>query len=147
MSDKPTVYLTNWSSNSLHGPDRKLSIMAAPRVWEHGDGRVPSLTPDVAQLYALREGRITVELYRAGYIAQVNETMLRSGTSTFASPLVEHPRQKLSPSRLRDGDTLLCACSRDRAAAGQCHRVWAAQMLWPLWRVILDGVELPEQIK
>lgn len=44
-----------------------------------------------------------------------------------------------------DGDTLCCACSRDDAAAGRCHRVWAAAALVRAgWRVILDGKELDD---
>lgn len=41
MSDRPTLYLSNWSSHrtpGCHGPGRKLTIMAAPRRWEHGAG-------------------------------------------------------------------------------------------------------------
>jgi len=36
-----------------------------------------------------------------------------------------------------------CACSRAAAAAGMCHRVWAAEALARAgWRVVLDGVEV-----
>lgn len=39
-----------------------------------------------------------------------------------------------------DGDTLCCACSRAKAAKGECHRVWAAELLHEAgWRVVLDG--------
>jgi hypothetical protein len=42
-----------------------------------------------------------------------------------------------------DGDTICCACSRTKAAAGECHRVWAAEALARAgWRIILDGEEL-----
>jgi len=36
-----------------------------------------------------------------------------------------------------------CSCSLEAAARGECHRVWAAQILAEAgWRVILDGVEV-----
>lgn len=41
------------------------------------------------------------------------------------------------------GDTLICACSREAAAASRCHRTWAAYLLHAAgWRVVLDGVEV-----
>ena len=44
---------------------------------------------------------------------------------------------------VRPGDTLFCACARDRAAEGKCHRVWAAALLVDAgWTVILDGTPL-----
>jgi UDP-2,3-diacylglucosamine pyrophosphatase LpxH len=44
---------------------------------------------------------------------------------------------------VQDGDTLCCACSRDEAAAGRCHRVWVAEALAKAgWAVVLDGVEV-----
>lgn len=53
------IYLSNWSSPRLHGPGRKLSIMASPRAWEHGDGRVPLFVPHPADLADVRAGRAT----------------------------------------------------------------------------------------
>jgi hypothetical protein len=42
-----------------------------------------------------------------------------------------------------DGSTLFCACSREAASAGRCHRVIAAPLLARAgWRVILDGSEV-----
>lgn len=39
-----------------------------------------------------------------------------------------------------DGATLICACSREAAAAGRCHRVIAADLLKRAgWSVVLDG--------
>jgi hypothetical protein len=38
------------------------------------------------------------------------------------------------------GSTLCCACSREKALKGHCHRVWAAHELYTQgWEVILDG--------
>lgn len=42
-----------------------------------------------------------------------------------------------------DGATLICACSREAAAAGRCHRVIAADLLKRAgWTVVLDGRSL-----
>ncbi len=42
-----------------------------------------------------------------------------------------------------DGATLICACSRQAAAAGRCHRVIAADLLKRAgWSVVLDGRSL-----
>ncbi len=42
-----------------------------------------------------------------------------------------------------DGATLICACSREAAAAGRCHRVIAADLLKRAgWAVVLDGRSL-----
>jgi hypothetical protein len=41
------------------------------------------------------------------------------------------------------GATLICACSREAAAAGRCHRVIAADLLKRAgWTVVLDGRSL-----
>ena len=42
-----------------------------------------------------------------------------------------------------DGAMLICACSREAAAAGRCHRVIAADLLKRAgWSVVLDGRSL-----
>jgi hypothetical protein len=130
---RPTVYLTNWSSKKLHGPGRKLTIMAKPRAWEHGDGRVPALIPRAEDLEAVRGGRIDVAEYRRRF---------QTGLSPNLAPglLVGLNRGVLLT--VADGDTLLCACSREAAARGECHRVWSAAFLHRAgWRVVLDGEE------
>lgn len=44
---------------------------------------------------------------------------------------------------VKAGDTLICACGREKAAKGQCHRAWAGVLLAAHgWRVFLDGAEL-----
>jgi len=131
----PTLHLTNWSSTKLHGPGRKLTIMAKPRPWEHGEGKVPSMAPDRRWLDDLHHGEITPDAYRA----LCEERFKRS----------VKPPGKLLALRLghvfavADGDTLCCACSRAEAAEGRCHRVWASRFLFLAgWRVILDGMEV-----
>lgn len=40
---------------------------------------------------------------------------------------------------VEDGDALLCTCSRKEAAAGRCHRAWAAPWLERAgWKVVLE---------
>lgn len=137
---RPTIYLSNWSSARTpghHGPGRKLTIMAAPRRWEHGAGPVPQLTPEESDVRAAKSGAMSVEMYREVYEQRLRGEDLRPG------PL--WTRTDDWQESVRDGDTLCCACSRDAAAAGRCHRVWAAPALVRAgWRVILDGVEVSD---
>lgn len=141
----PTLYVTNHSSRTLHGPGRRLTIMAAPRAWEHGDGRVSSLVPALSDLREVQRGQLGFDAYRQRFMAEVELSHLRPGTLWIDQGGEEwdglHPR----PNRyVQDGDTLCCACSREAAGRGECHRVWAAELLRQAgWRVVLDGVELP----
>lgn len=141
---RPTIYVSNWSSHKTaghHGPGRKLTIMARPRPWEHGEGRVPWLTPAESDLLDVKAGRITGDEYQRRF-----EEHLR-GLERFnhlapGELVVAIPGQ--GSRSVEDGDTVCCACSREDAAAGRCHRVWAAHALARNgWRVILDGEELP----
>lgn len=133
---KPTIHLTNWSSRKLHGPGRKLSIMARPRAWEHGDGRVAAFVPDARDLAAVRAGTIDVAEYRRRCEALFQRERHWPG-------MLVADDQSLGMDEVRDGDTLLCACSREAAARGECHRVWAAAALARAgWRVVLDGTEV-----
>lgn len=143
MTDRPTIYLSNWSSHrtpGAHGPGRKFTIMAVPRPWEHGDGRVTDLAP----LYGMEPRLLRVALdgrhaddvaaYRLALEARWDDTALGPGSLWTEGGLrVE----------VVDGDTLCCACSVAEARAGRCHRAWAAPFLVRAgWRVILDGVEV-----
>lgn len=132
----PTIYLSNWSSHRTpghHGPGRKLTIMARPRRLEHGEGRVPALTPDPLDLVDVKAGRLPVSAYRERFLAAHGAKDHTPGELTAALPEVSRP--------VADGDTLCCSCSRAEAAAGRCHRVWAAELLQAAgWRVVLDGV-------
>ena len=142
----PTLYLTNWSS--VRNRPRTWTIMARPRSWEHGEGRVAPLTPSGDALallgYALAErkaGRDSSDAmccYRAAYEAQIDAEahLLRPGALTASLPSGEGVL-------LEDGDTLCCACSAEDARQGRCHRAWAAARLAAAgWRVVLDGAEV-----
>jgi hypothetical protein len=137
---KPTIHLTNWSSRKLHGPGRKYTIMAAPRRWERGDGRVAALVPNPRMLGDYQEGLVELSTYRAMFeralVQDLEAGLLAPGTLRWTGP---YP----TGGPIEDGDTLCCACSRDEAAAGRCHRAWAAPYLARAgWRVILDGAEV-----
>lgn len=135
----PTIYLTNWSSKRHHGPGRKLTIMARPRRWEHGEGRVPALLPSAADLLDVKAGRISQALYFLRFNAMMQFTegrgLLRPGDLVADVP-VGGGEDRVPVS---DGDTLLCAC----AVGAPCHRREAAPFLVRAgWRVRLDGTEV-----
>ena len=144
---KPTLHLTNWSSKRLHGPGQKWTIMAAPRGWEHGDGVVPDFTPPLGLFRDLQAERVTEGYYFTALERRWSEAWdagwARSGSNQFS------PRRLLASPALGEwvvvaaGDSLLCACSKDKAAAGRCHRATAAPFLVRAgWRVLLDGREV-----
>lgn len=138
-----TLHVANWSSRKLHGPGLALTIMAAPRAWEHGDGRVPALIPDLDDLRAVRAGTIPWTEYRARFEARF-ETRLSKHIIAPGLAQCVLTSGRLFP--VRDGDTLCCACSVADAAAGRCHRVWSAHALRRAgWDVILDGVRLERE--
>lgn len=139
---RPTLHLTNWSSRGLHGPGRKLTIMALPRRWEHGDGSVSALLPNPDDLRAVKSGTLPIAEYRRRFEAHM-EACSRAGSLGPRGLLFEVPPFDDVPVPVRDGDTLCCACSREAAARGECHRVWAAEALARAgWRVVLDGAEV-----
>ena len=141
--DRPTLHLTNWASRSLHGPGRRWTIMAAPRRFERGDGVVPDFTPPLSLLRQLKAERVTEDAYFAELTRRWDAGWVRDGSNPFS------PRRLLASPALgewvvvADGDSLLCSCSREKAAVGRCHRATAAPFLFRAgWRVILDGVEV-----
>lgn len=130
-----TVYLTNAASRQppQRGPGTAWTIMAMPRAayGETGAGPVGALVPPAAWVRGAQTGELSIEDYRARYVAMLAERDLKPGNLRGPSGPVG------------DGDTLLCACSRARAAEGRCHRVWAAHALRVAgWDVVLDGVAL-----
>lgn len=143
--DKPTIYLSNWSSarsEGHHGPGRAFSIMARPRAWERGQGRVWKLTPGEWCVRDVKAGRMSREDYRRLYEGSV-EQWLKIGLllpGVLEAQKGEVTSDDITP--VRSGDTLCCACSREKAGEGGCHRAWAAPFLMRAgWRVVLDGVE------
>lgn len=132
MSDKPTIYVTNWSSTNKHGPGPKYTIMAKPRYWEVGDGFLDALTPSLDNFEALQAGLMGSEEYRSRYLSRLDS----QGGSLALAPGRLSTRYRA----VEGGSTLCCACSVKRANRGLCHRVWAAQALERAgWEVVLDG--------
>lgn len=165
----PTLYLSNWASRNspgMWGPGGQYTIMLKPRpqYGELGQGAVKALVPtgDLSTLLdaALKERRDQgvgehLAIYRAAF-----EARLRTLSECLGDR--ENPGVGLGPGCLQvyrlpvdgvtlhdlvgDGDTLCCACSRAEAAAGRCHRAWAAPFLKRAgWRVILDGVDISKK--
>ena len=149
---KPTPYLTNWSSHrtpGCHGPGRKLTIMAAPRHWEKGEGCVGALVPNLDDLRDVKAARITVDEYRERFNAALDGRKLNLFPLSLTIDPPDNRTLPMSglplwiPQLVESGDTLCCACSRAEAAAGRCHRVWAAHALAAAgWNIILDGEPL-----
>jgi len=130
-----TIHVTNWPSRKLHGPGRKLTIMVAPRWWERGTGQVIPLLPDIHDMRAVKSGDIDVATYRRRYLHRV-----RAWGNVLAPGSLRWSGDHGATGWVGDGDTLCCACSRDAAARGECHRVWAARELATAgWTVVLDG--------
>lgn len=138
------LYVTNFSSRSLRGPGMVYSIMAAPRPFERGDGSVSALVPRLEDLRRVRDRLLTTPQYLAAYEAHIR--MATGGDlSRFLGPRRLRARTGRGPAdrMVTEGDTICCACAKDAAAAGECHRVRAANLLriagWDVW---LDGEEL-----
>ena len=145
MTDRPTLHLTNWSSRRLHGPGRKWTIMAAARGRMRGDGAVSCFVPPLQLLREVQAGRMTEDAYatKLWAVAEAEWAALPGWGSPFAPDVLLAYESAGYAVYVRDGDSLLCACARAKAAAGRCHRATAAPFLVRAgWRVLLDGVEV-----
>jgi len=158
----PTLYLSNFASHrtpGMHGPGHVYTIMARPRRWEHGDGRVTVLLPPAAEIPRLV--RLVQERRGGGWVGapsldDVGATAFRelpeyraacedywSAYAVLLPPGALSARTECRIVPVADGDTLCCACSVAEARAGRGHRAWAAPFLARAgWRVVLDGVEV-----
>lgn len=153
------------------GPGPVLSIMRFPRAdkGEAGNGRVLALTPPShlvtpaigAKKAADRTGdafdpaawREYADALRARWLAP--EHVRRCAPGALAYGREAHPERSGGAARpwdgswwvevdtVPDGATLICACSREAAGSGRCHRVVAADVLRVAgWSVVLDGREV-----
>lgn len=143
MSEKPTIYLSNFASHRTkghHGPGRLFSIMARTPHWSPALGVVSALVPDAEDLWPALAGEISMDEYRERY----ERTLSEKGDILAPGRLIVRSRKQLDSLEVRDGDTLCCVCARSEAAANRCHRVWAAPFLAGQgWRVFLDGKLVP----
>ena len=140
---QPTLWVTNWSSTRLQGPGPKFTIMARPRAWEHGEGVVRALVPDASDLRAIQAGTLNLDAYRAMGIAKLDRALEEGTLQPLVGLLATRTPTEASAAEtfpVPDGATLCCACSKEKAANGHCHRTWVAVALARAgWRVILDG--------
>jgi hypothetical protein len=158
----PTIHVTNFASSRLHGPGPLLHIMATAPAYMRGfiAGRVPALIPhgseqDLMRALVRRRQRREVipaddpalSAYRTTYTARIRALAALPGADGLppwpAYTTTNCPPQGLA---LPDGATLVCTCAVSEAAAGRCHRVWAATVLAEVgYRVLLDGQPLTHQ--
>lgn len=145
---RPTLHVTNWASRKLHNPGgRRWTIMAKPRpqYGELGDGRILQLQPDEPDLDDIKAGRISVDEYQRRFLESV-AWHIGQGRRLEPGFLQGELLNRVSIP-VGDGDTLCCSCSKEAAAANNCHRVWSAALLLQFgWRVILDGVDFLAEI-
>lgn len=151
MTDRPTLHLTNWSSRRLHGPGRAFTIMARPRAWEWGAGRIDVLSP-LGPMGPLMERALkdrrggedswpSLTRYYIAFTAHLADALAAGDISALSMLAVN--ANGCDVATIQDGDTLCCACSVAESRAGRCHRAWAAPFLVRAgWRVVLDGVEV-----
>ena len=126
-----------WIGASVFPGTTGLHIQACPPAEFALLGSVPALKPTAAMaplvraLVQARKGGGPVDPqipwnYRRAYDAEMRHRDVRPGTLRDANGAI-----------LGDGITLCCACSPAEAAAGYCHRVWAAWWLdragWEVW--------------
>jgi len=138
MAEKPKIFMSNWASEKSpghHGPGRLFSIMVKTPWFARSTGLVDVLVPPAAALWDLKGGQIDMPTYKRIYLEKLDQWAAR-----------------LSPGKLvadaggglvvvASGDTVCCSCARSEAAAGRCHRRWAAERLAESgWNVVLDGV-------
>jgi hypothetical protein len=110
--------------------------MAHPRPWERGDGRVLTLAPVGNDRMQLRNGQISPVEYFQRFTRRTRPPL-------GPGHLYATRGDTIDVMNVAAGDTLCCACSRENAAVGCCHRVWAAELLRLAgWDVLLDGAEL-----
>lgn len=152
MTERPTLYLTNYSSLAQHGPGRKLCAMAAPRHHELGQGKVAEAAPDLTDLHAVRAGLMSIEDYRAACTVRFAffVSLGRYRPDTLACVTRAHLEQDVRPHNrpVEDGDTLFCACARPDSPrrTHPCHLEWLAPVLVRAgWDVVLYGRRLTMQ--
>ena len=105
------------------------------------DGLVPLLTPRAIDLADYRDGKTDILEYRQRYFKNVLATGDCAPGKLIWEPFSFFEQNNKQP--VESGDTLCCACSREKAANGECHRAWAAVLLREAgWEVVLDGRKL-----
>ena len=144
----PTIYLTNVSKVSQHGPGRRLSAMAIPVVSaHHGEGKVPSAMPQPDTLRAVQKGWITADEYRDRcthrFAAFANVGRYAPGALLVVIPASKSADGRAHDTPVTDGDTLFCSCAcpdSPRRKYPFCHLELLAPFLAAAgWTVVLYG--------
>jgi hypothetical protein len=118
-------------------------------------GRVPALIPhgseqDLMRALVRRRQRREVipaddpalSAYRTTYTARLRALAALPAAEGWLPRWPVYVKSGCPPQGLAlpDGATLVCTCATAEAAAGRCHRVWAAAVLAEAgYAVILDG--------
>ena len=144
----PTLYLTNVSKRSQHGPGRRLSAMALPKVpSHHGDGKVPNAMPNADALRAVQKEWITEDEYRDrcvnrfGVFASIGR--YAPGNLRAVIPASKSADGRAYDSPVADSDTLFCSCACPDSPLRKhsfCHLELLAPFLVAAgWDVVLYG--------
>ncbi len=157
MSDRPTVYASNfasWRTAGHHGPGRKISVMATPRKpYQFGDVCAPLLMPYEDDLVELRREQITEREYflrlAVSLAGRWNEGQLAPGELGVADSAWWFRGRKFrlpdeGAALVQDGDSLLCVCARPGPKrTHRCHVELVAEYLVRAgWDVVLYGQRL-----
>ena len=136
------IYITNFAScktTGYRGIGRIFSIMVHTPHWAVVQGVVGDLVPDERDLWSMKRDELSMEEYRSRFL----ENLSKRKDRLFPGELTVQSLQPLITFKVKDEDTLCCACSRAKAEDGECHRVWVAETLVQLgWGVVLDGKQL-----
>lgn len=143
-----TLHLCDLRGAAVVPKTHRLHIQACPAPWMIGatTGSVPVLAPQGQEAILMRllvkdrqmSRPLNVEgiaAYRALYTARI----LGLAKAGALDPGFLQDDQQ---SPIEQTVALICSCSVADAAAGRCHRAWAAEVLAKrgTWDVVLDGV-------
>lgn len=129
--------------------DRRPHTAHCPVRLKHGDGECECGADEIATAWRAYEAA----LYR---LWEMRLPALAPGALRYGERLSDYVAEILMKGAIKpaewdgefwwstgyvpDGATLICACSREAARAGRCHRVIAADLLKRAgWSVVLDG--------
>lgn len=128
---KPAVHLVNFGQTKKVPPEDVYSIMVWTPKWAQCSQSIPILAPSEVDLVGYKNGTLSLHDYQKSY-----EERLRSNINKITPLALLDNYANLIPTDAY----LCCVCSKDKAQKGQCHRVWAAQILKEAgWIVTLDG--------
>ena len=137
------------SSRKSHGPGHKWCGMGLPREWEEGEGRIEAIAPH-PDWVKRRKAEPESPPYRPKFEQRL-ERHIASG-HLVPGVLAAKPWSDESPCLTRSpnhvvvasGDTVWCACGKDKAHEGRCHLAWTVPFLVRSgWTVLVFGERHP----